>query len=290
MDKFGDILKLIGHGDTLTGMHLLFSYSSEELDPLLELNRALYANAPQPVAALISETRAAHLELLHNVSGKTRSNLLFNLGCLAMLQEEVIEARIHFGEAVKEDAGNYWARHNLAYANDLMAEVEDARAEYEQIIGEYPDFGLSRLNLAQLKIQNGQYDDGLADLLAMVRDQPANLGFVLYACRALLSRGTQEDATEALFMLEDSGELGPYEELQECKAKALMILGKTEDAETLVERLLQQSQDNLFAHLCMVKILAGREDFAGVLEHAEIAEQLDPSAVSGKLLELLREL
>jgi tetratricopeptide (TPR) repeat protein len=277
------LLELISKGDTLQTLHLLFADGAPG-GARLELNRALYGPASEAHDARLRAADQQHRTRVGSLSGPEHVTALYNLGCFALSQDDVMEARVRFAEALELDPQHLMARHNLAYAHELLAETDDARREYQAVLAQNPDCVLTRLNLAQLALAEGDYEGGLAHLDALHRQDPGNMGLLLYLCRGLLLRGSPPDLERVLALLQEARDTERYVDLQECRAYAQYLLGDLEAAETAFRQLLEASPDNLFALTGMLKVLGQHGRPEDVRPYAERYQALHPSEAIAAVL------
>lgn len=273
-------------GDTLNGLNLLLDESGGG-SLRFALNRAMYGPADDAGAEQIREQESAHLARLSGLSDDEKATALYNLGCFALVQDDVLAAQMRFAEALRVDPDNLMARHNLAYAHELLAETAEAQEEYEAILARNPGSVLTRLNLAQLKLQAGDYEQALDDLQALHSQDPDNAGVLLYLCRGLLLRGTGADIDQVLELVNNAPDAQRYVDLQECRAYALYLQGDADAAELEFNKLLENDAENLFARLGLIKIFAQRGDFATLATHVEQLQARNPS---DEMTELLAQL
>jgi len=276
------LLELIGKGDTLQALHLLVNAGSSE-GARLAVNRALYGAAGNGSGDTIDSAREQSQSGLNALNERDKATALFNLGCFSLHQDDVQEARIRFAEVLELEPQHIMARHNLAYAQELLAETADARREYQAVLAQNPDMVLTRLNLAQLQLQEGDVEGGVAELEALNDADPANMGVLLYLCRGLVQRGSEADMRTVLERLAASSDAGRYVDLQECRAYALFQLGETDAAEAAFRELLEASADNLFAITGMIKVLGQRGDYEGMKAYVGQRQALDPAEAVGAL-------
>lgn len=210
MNQNERIVELIAAGNTLLGQKQLFALppagDSAADDALAALNRALLTPPDDEHGALVQRAKEAHLDLLPTARGAALALLQFNLGCFALYQDDVQEAQMRFGEVVKLDPDNRYALHNLAYTFELMAELTEARNHYERSAGGPQALALSRLNRALVRGEEGDASGCAADLRALHRQDPGNMGLLLYLCRALLASKTAEGAREVVDLLKPGRE------------------------------------------------------------------------------------
>jgi tetratricopeptide (TPR) repeat protein len=282
------LLELIGQGDTLQALNLLYA-SGGDGEPGFALNRALYGPVSDAHDDAVRAAEQAHRGGLAGRSPEERIATLYNLGCFALMQDDVMDARLRFSEVLELDPAHRMARHNLAYAHELLAESEDAEREYRAVLARYPDSGLTRLNLAQLHMQQGDYEAGLEALEALHADAPDNLGVLLYLSRGLLTRGSAPDLARVLQLLEQAPDAESYVDLQECGAYARYLQGHLDEAEHAFRQLLEGGPDNRFALTGLIKVLAQRGAFAELKPIVERYHALAPSEATTALLTDLAE-
>jgi len=272
-DRF---LELLAAGNTLEGQRLLQSDSSEN-ERRWNLNRTMYGPSTEEGLESVREAESAHLERLTGEEGQIRANTLYNLGCFSLMQDDILAARMRFSEAVKLDPGNLMSRHNLAYAHELLAEFEEAKSEYEAILAINPSLGMTRLNLALVRLQESDVDSAIEDLEQLNAQDPSNLGLLLYLVRALLYRRGENDTDRVLTLLDLAPNAGQYPPLQECRAFALFLKEDMEAAEPILQALHEANPEDLFARMGLVKILGAHGNFSDLTEALEAYNSRDPS-------------
>jgi predicted Zn-dependent protease len=281
------VLDLISSGDTLEALSQL--YALGESDPLARLNRVLYTPDHANAEALLSEERERLLGVLSRSEGHPRAVVLYNLGCLALAEDEVVEARLYFRQALEQWPEYLPARHNLAHTSDLLAEEDEAEVLYDQVLGARPEMALSRLNLALIDLELGRRDKGMEGLRQLVAEQPRNPSLVLYLCRAILATGNPSDAAEVPDLLAGLGDWQRYPDLRECHAYASYLLNELAEAETAFRGLLDEDPNNQFARVGLMRILAGQEAWSDVASHAEALHAAAPTEQSANLVQRLTE-
>ena len=270
------LLDLIGKGDTLQALHLLYNGAGSP-SARLAVNRALYGAGGEVHDDILESAQEQHQAGLNSLDARDRATALYNLGCFALHQDDVMQARMRFAEVLELEPQHLMARHNLAYAHELLAETDDARREYQAVLAQNPACALTRLNLAQLQLQEGEVAGGLAELEALHRADPDNMGVLLYLCRGLLQRGGEPDLRGVLERLDGSADALRYVDLLECRAYALFQLGDLDAAEKAFRALLETSADNLFAITGMIKVLGQRGDYPGMQPFVERRQAREPS-------------
>ncbi len=294
MDKNDQIMEQIAAGNTLQGQRELFalplSPAAGAGDTLAILNRALLAPPSEENSALVQRAKEDHLALLNTSHGPEVALLMYNLGCFALYQDDVQEAQIRFQEVLKLDPDNRFARHNLAYTHELMAELAEARSEYGKVASGAKGLAISRLNLALVRGEDGDSAGCTADLRALYGKDSQNMGLLLYLCRALLVTGKKDGAQEVVDLLDRRREWLEYLDLWECRAYALYLLGQTHEAESAFRELLTASPESLFARLGLIKVLASRGSFQELKQELERYESLNPPEQLHGVLALARSI
>lgn len=280
-------LEHIIKGNILGGLELL--NAGGEGGPLepMALNRLLYGNVEEEQLEVIREAESSLGGKLSEQDDAEKALSYYNLGCFSLVQDDVVSAKDRFAQAVEFAPRHLMARHNLAYAHELLAETEEARGQYQIIRRQMPDCAITRLNLAQLSLQEGDTDAALEELQGLYDQDTGNMGLLLFFCRALLIRAEAEDVEKANQLLGVIPGLKQYPDLHECLAYALYLSGKSDEAEQAFSDLLAENDENLFARLGMIRVLCEKHDFEGVGTHTERYEALNPNEKTRELLELV---
>lgn len=294
MAAMDTILDLIAAGNTLQGQLQLFSLAeasgSSAEAAVVALNQALLAPPAEKNSAIVQRAKEEHLARLAVAHGKELPNLMYNLGCFALYQDDILEAQVRFQEVLKLDPGNRYARHNLAYTHELMAELAEARSEYEKAAEGAAGLPLSRLNQALVRAEDGDAEGAIGELRDLCRGSPHNLGVLLYLCRVLLAQGTQEHSREVIQLLDRGKEWMEFLDLWECRAYALYLLGDLRQAELALRELLTVSPENLFARLGLIKALAARGSYNDMKQELERYASLNPPEDLSSVLNLARSI
>ena len=268
------LLEIIARGDTLSAVHYLVHQEVTD-EGALALNKALYTHS-ENAHQVVEDARVRLHKMLPTLSGDLLATVLFNLGCIALSQDDVVEAVTRFQEVLELQPENTMARHNLAYSNELLAEFQEARADYERVLSENPTQVLTRLNLALLDLMETDYETGLNTLHELHAADPNNLGLTLYLCRGLLLRGTTHDLEEVHELTESTPGAQDFLDLRECRAHALYLLGDTEGADKAFSHLLEENPDSVFALTGRIKMLAIKNDFETLSEYVQRLHELSP--------------
>ena len=281
-------LESIIKGNILGGLELLHAEGGDDPSEPLALNRLLYGNVEEEKLDIIREEETSLGEKLSALEDSEKALAYYNLGCFSLVQDDVVNSKDRFALAVEISPRHLMARHNLAYAHELLAETEEARVHYRTIQEQKPDCAITRLNLAQLSLQEGDTETALSELQGLYDRDTGNKGLLLFLCRALLFRGNPEDVEKANQLLGVIPGLKQYPDLHECLAYAMYLSGKTEAAEQAFSELLVENDENLFARLGMIKVLCEKGDFEGAEKHTERYEELDPNEKTRELLEIIK--
>jgi tetratricopeptide (TPR) repeat protein len=292
MTKNDPILELIAAGNTLQGQKQLFALpvlpAATSDDTLIALNRALLSPPSEENAAVVQLAKEDHLTRLGSAAGPEVPVLMYNLGCFALYQDDIQEAQVRFQEVLKLDPGNRYARHNLAYTYELMAELAEARSQYEKVAEGPEGVPLSRLNQALVRAEDGDSQGAVDELRALYLGSPQNMGLLLYLCRALLAGANKEGAKEVVSLLDQRKEWLEFLDLWECRAYALYQLGENNEAESAFRELLTASPESLFSRLGLIKTLAVRGNFAELKQELERYASLNPPEDLSAVLALAR--
>jgi tetratricopeptide (TPR) repeat protein len=295
MSDAGKFYKLLNSGNTLEVSRLarqtqqVESHAGNSGKSSLAINAILFFPESGDPQGRLPEERARQLDLLADAPDPLRAVLLYNLGCIALYEDDILAAKLRFGEAARLSPGHHPSLHNLAHAHELMADFEDARNELERALNVNPGCALTRINLATVYFSMGEGEQGLATLREVAAAEPENMGAALHLCRGLLDFGGQDGAREVRTVLEQRPGWRQYPELMACGAFACFLTEAWEEAQALFQDLLEQDQDSAFARMGMIKVLAAREDFEQLLPHLERYQQSHPNPSLGHIIEKIRE-
>lgn len=280
------ILEQIVRGDVLGGVQV-FLQQGAGAPGALGINSRMYAPVNAAGEAEIQSSEEAHSALLEEPDEARRANVLYNLGCCLLYQDDVLTAKQRFQEALALQPDNLPAHHNLGYCCELQAEYDEARKAYEAVLAQNPDAILTRLCVAELDKIEGQIERAVANMEALHRANPDNAGVLFHMCRALLSRGTGEDYQRVVALL-DGAPVEAHLELRACLAYAQTLLEEHAAAKAHFAVLLESDQDNLFALVGMIRALSNLKDTEALTQYAEHFHSLDPSEKTHQLLEDIR--
>jgi tetratricopeptide (TPR) repeat protein len=290
MNEPANFLDLQRNGSVLESLRVFDQAAYVSEDRGLALNAHLFAPLGEESGDRVQEEQIRHLSLLRDAPERERAIISYNLGCFALFQDDILNAKLRFAEAVRLRPDNAAALHNLAIAQDFMADFEEARQNLERALELEPGNGLVRINLALLYEEEGNREAALGMLRELLEASPANMGALFFLCRSLLSSGTREDAAEVRDLLERHGGWETYPQLRECRGHALLLLQEWEAAELAFRELLAEEDGRSSARLGLVKVLAARENFPALLEEAERYAAAEPSAQIQDIIEQIKAL
>lgn len=283
------VLGLIRQGDTLAALQCLLPVPATGLTGAAALNRALYALPTPANQALIEAEQARLQDLVAQGGEQAHPTWLFNLGCIALYHDEILNAHYYFSEVLRLAPGHLAAQHNLAYTLELMTDVDEARAQYAQVVAADPAFLLSSVNLALLDLTTDRADAGIRALQELHAAHPDNRGLLLYLCRAMLTRRAPGDAAAVVALLAESDGAGVYQDLAECHAFACYLTADYAAAERAFQALLAQAPRSLFAVTGMLKVAFARRDASSLQRYAQRYRELNPDEQADALLAALDE-
>lgn len=269
MSDTAEFLEILGRGDTLGVARLAAEAAHSGGDSRLAVNAALYAPGSREADDRIQAEKARHLELLADAGDRLRAVLLFNLGCFALYQDDILTAKLRFAEAARLRPDHHPSLHNLAHAHELMADFEDAKVELGRALNVKPGCALTKINLGAIHLIEGEAEAGLALLRGLAAAQPDNMGVALHLCRSLLERRGQAEAEEVVRLLDERPQSAHHPELKACRAYAAFLLGNWGEAEALFRELLETEPDSEFARMGLIKALAPLEKFDELLEQLQ---------------------
>lgn len=288
MSDVGEFHKLLSSGNTLEVSRMARSHAGNRSNSSFAINAIIFSPEKGDAEGSLPEERARYLNLLADAPELIRAMLLYNLGCIALYNDDILAAKLRFGEAARLNPEHHPSLHNLAHAHELMADTEDARNELLRALNVNPGCALTRINLATVYFATGEREQGLNTLREVAAADPDNMGAALHLCHGLLEYGGQDGAWEARAVLEQRPVWRRYPELLACGAYACYLTQAWEEAEVLFRELLEQDQGSAFARMGMIKILAARENFEELLPHLERYQQFHPYPYVGHIIEKIR--
>ena len=169
-----------GHGQL--GTSLLFS--GRPADALVPLNRALELNPKLTDAginlgqALLdlgrnSEAEKVFLKVIEQ--DKFQANAYNNLAVALLRREAYVEAEKAVRESLRLNPANLLAGVNLTLAMAGQSRYDEAANLGRQIVAQNPNFALGWRALAEILLQSGEKDEGMAALAKACRVDPSRL-------------------------------------------------------------------------------------------------------------------
>ncbi|MCZ6646139.1 MAG: tetratricopeptide repeat protein [SAR324 cluster bacterium] len=283
-----EALEHLLQGNTVEARRLLATHADSTEEPCATTNAVLTTAVDDAGTMRIQEEKARHLNLLSQADGRERALLLYNLGCFALYQEDILTAKLRFGEAARLQPNHLPTLINLACAHELMADFDDAAAELERALMLDPASPLARLNRALLRNSMGETGEGIQALRILAAENEENPGIALHYCRALLSQPSAENGTEARELIERHPELMEHKELKECLAFACYRSGELEAAGQLFSELLAENESRLFPRMGLIKVLVAQDRFEEALPHLERYQEHAPSSEVDEVIAKVR--
>lgn len=194
-----EVVALLQQGNAARARELLLSHpqTNAEQDFLLGVCAHLLGEIPQALQyfTAVLKRDAAHVraaaalsslyaglghpqqaeQLLRQTLGKVDdAQLRFNLGVALEQQQKEAEAIHCYSQLLEKDASHYGARHNRAGLYARQMRLQEAAADYRELIKRHPATTLPWQNLADLNISLGRYDDALTLLQEVRKREPEN--------------------------------------------------------------------------------------------------------------------
>ena len=288
MSENDNPLHLIHRGDTLTGKRELKKLSSTGYSPTIRLNSTLYGLSNQDSAGQLETEKKRHLKLLQESNREDRGTLLYNLGCFALYESDLITAKLRFSEAVRLLSELPEPLHNLGYAHELVTERKEAKHAYQRAISMDPTFGLSRVNLSNIYMLENRPEEAFEELRGLLNRDPLNAGVLYQLCRLRLKKPDEGAAREILDRTDVFSYWPEYLELKECRAAALLHLNQDEEAQALFREVLEMEERHFFSWVGLMRILAKQGRWDEMLGHGMRMLELFPSQELEALINRLK--
>lgn len=288
MSNEGDFHKLLESGDSLGVTRMAAEHLRNGGENALALNAILYSPQQGDPEARIQQEKARLLELLAEAAESERAALLYNLGCIALYNDDILAAKLRFREAGRLRPGHYPSIHNLAHAHELMADFDDARSELERAHNANPGSALTRINMATICFISGEAEQGLEILRELAQQDPANMGVTLHLCRGLVEHGGPEGAEEARALLDTRPGWERHPQLKACRAYACYLADAWDEGEALFREMVETDPEDEFARLGLIKTLAAQEKFDQLPEQLELYKALNPLQSVDHVIEKVR--
>ena len=284
----GEFKNLLECGNTLEAASLAGEHADDGGGSTLALNALLYNPGRGDPEDCIQQEKARLLELLANAPESERAALLYNLGCIALYNDDILAAKLRFREAGRLRPWHHPSLHNLAYAHELMADYDEAQAELERALNANPGCALTLINMAAISFVTGQVERGLDILRELAQKDPDNIGVALQLCRGLLEHGGAEEAEEARALLNEHPEWDRHPQLKACRAYACYLAAAWGEAEAVFREMVEANPEDEFARMGLIKTLAAQEKFEELPEQLEQYKALNPPQSVDHVIEKFR--
>ena len=155
--------------------------------------RALAANPPEKIHKYAQQLAA----WAYNRRGEVYADqaaLLFNQGEQREANELDALALEDFCAAVSHDATKWKAIHNRGVSLALHGKVEEALADFDQVLKLNPQFVNSRFNRAEIRAQQSLWQPAIDDYSEVLKQKADDLGALLGRGNALLKSGKLAEA------------------------------------------------------------------------------------------------
>lgn len=281
------ILEMISHGNVVEGTAALMAQPM--LDSLTILNQVLYAGGRADNPMLVSEKNRLMDALPNFEHGLDRRDILHNLGCIALFQDEILEAQQYFRQSIEISPDFLPSWHNLAYAHELMADYGTAVNLYQMVLSYDANYLLSRINHSLLLLATDQEAAGLEALRNLEQNFPANKGVRLYLVRALLTQNNPAHWAEAVDLITQMSDYEAWEPFHEALAYAYYRQGNWDMAQTTFANLLDADPENPYALKGMVRVLAELSNLSEAAIYISRYHALNPTDATQTLVQGLQE-
>lgn len=151
-----------------------------------------HARAAAALGALLAGAgRHADAEavLRRNLRRTDDAQVRFNLAVVLEDTGRLDDALAEYSQLVARHPGDYAARHNRAGLYARRMQLADAAADYRELVRGHPDQTLPWQNLADIEISQGHYSAALTRLEEVVRREPGNAKALMSAAIAAAADG-----------------------------------------------------------------------------------------------------
>jgi len=232
-------------------------------------------------------TPAAGAQALREFVARNPDDFDLRFGLAQLLQRTGSnqEALAVYQEIVKRDglgANGLLARDRIAALEVVAGRYDEARVLTEDVLKKSPRDTDALLVRAQIELDRNEYANAIADLRAVLRDQPRSVPVQRMIARAYIANGDPALAEQALRNAIDlaPGDTGVRIEL----ARLLAQTQRSEQAVTLLEETVRLDPTNADARESLVQAYLAKRDFAAARTAAGELETLRPKAGIGPYL------
>lgn len=179
----------------------------------------------------------------------------------------------------KLDPPGLTARNRLAGMRVLANDMPGALALINEVLAKSPRDDDALMMRGDIALDNKDPRAAIADLRAVLRDQPNAIGVLRSLARAHIANGEPAIAEETLRHAVDANPRDPV--LQLDFAKLLAQVGKPEPAKTIIGELIKQKPDDYDALDAQFRIALGTKDFTTAKSAADAIVALRPKLAIG---------
>jgi len=203
-------------------------------------------------------------------------------------------------------------RFHLGVAHASLGGIDKATAEYRMVLDRSPDHARARINLAGVMIHQGDLEGAERELNRVLRSPAPEAAMALVALGDLMMRRGDASTAErryreaigrmpqearprvglvASLLEQDRGddalvesdrfarELPDRAEIGECRAEALLFLGRTPEAVSQIDQVVARHGPNVLRHCLRARILDAAGDRDGAIAAYDAALAIDPRFV-----------
>ncbi len=212
------------------------------------------------------------------------------LAAVLMQQQRFDEVLEHLDAAVEIDAEDPGVRLLRARALAAVGRESEARSDLEAILVAEPEFLEATLDLAALEARQGEFDTAIGRLEGVLEsaDDPGSRAILNFEIGGLWQRAGDDEV--ALRHYEAAIEEAPeLRDAQFNRAVTLGRLGRQEEAEEQLRRVLELDPQDEETYLALAQALAGRGQFRDSRDvlQAGLEQIVDSRLLMGALIQLL---
>jgi predicted Zn-dependent protease len=210
------------------------------------------------------------------------SELRFALASFYQEGKEPPKAETVYKEVIakyKLDPPGLTARDRMAAMRLMANDVQGASRLIDEVLAKSPRDDDALMMRGDISLSNKDPRAAIADLRAVLRDQPNAIGVLRSLARAHIANGEPAIAEETLRHAVETNPKDPA--LQLDLARLMAQVGKPEQAETIVAELVKQRPDDYDALDAQFRIALGMADLATAKSAADAIVALRPKLAIG---------
>jgi tetratricopeptide (TPR) repeat protein len=210
------------------------------------------------------------------------SDLKFALAAFYELGKEPAKAEAVYRDVIKKENLNppgLSARDRLAAARLQENDLNGALALANEVLSKSPRDDDALLIRGTIALATKDPRSAIADLRAVLRDQPNAVGVLRSLARAHLANGEPAVAEETMRHAVDANPKNPALQLE--FAQLMTQMGKTGEAKSIIGELVKQAPDNFEALDTQFRIALSTQDLATAKSAADIIVGLRPKLSVG---------